>query len=171
MITWYTTYTAGLVEEEDCMNIISEWPTGVNLLLKQTEIWDQWFLTLSEKPTWSLSFPWWNLSVEPVTLSQYWGKEGSIFWAQAISPPQMFFAVTQSTSEPDILSKTWTAFWESLPSLQITYTAVWKHKQIKLMSSFNFLASHRISTSGWLRETRWVEYIKWARNIPCLMLS
>lgn len=47
---------------------------------------------------------------------------GSIVFAQAMRPPQMSFTVIASTSDPLIFSITCTAFWDSLPSLQITYT-------------------------------------------------
>lgn len=47
---------------------------------------------------------------------------GSIVVAQAMRPPQMSFTATEATSDPLIFSSTCTAFWESLPSLQITNT-------------------------------------------------
>lgn len=54
---------------------------------------------------------------------------GSIVFAQAMRPPEMSFIVTASTSEPLIFSRTRTAFWESLPCLQITYTAAGKRQK------------------------------------------
>ena len=95
-------------------------------------------------------------------MDQYCGNVGSIFFAQDVRPPRMSFTVILSTSDPLISSSSCTAFWESLPSLQITYTGGEKHTDLsqsghmdgnKLESEFALdstckLEEHREHTPG-----------------------